>query len=80
MYVIFVKLATCCHTTPQRQVCCGTALSVATQANVGMTVFAAMHAYNYEYLPQYLAACLFFFVSLFLVFQRPQASFNVLDS
>ena len=45
MYVIFVKPATCCHTTPQRQVCCGTALSVATQANVGMTVFAAMHAY-----------------------------------
>ena len=45
MYVIFVKPATCCHTTPQRQVCCGTALSVATQANVGMTVFAAMRAY-----------------------------------
>lgn len=45
MYVIFVKPATCCHTPPQRQVCSGTVLSVATQANVGMTVFAAMRAY-----------------------------------
>lgn len=45
MYVIFVKPAKCCHTPPQRQVCSGTALSVATQANVGMTVFAAMRAY-----------------------------------
>ena len=68
MYVIFVKPATCCHTPPQRQVCSGTVLSVATQANVGMTVFAAMRAYM-NYLPQYLAACLFFFVSLYLVFQ-----------
>ena len=45
LYVIFVKPAKCCHTPPQRQVCSGTALSVATQANVGMTVFAAMRTY-----------------------------------
>ena len=70
MYVIFVKPATCCHIPPQRQVCSGTAAAVCGYKG------HCMH----EYLPQYLAACLFLFVSLFLVFQRSQASFNVLGS
>lgn len=58
----------------------GTALSVATQANARMTVFAAMRPYMNICLSTYLAASLFFFVSLLLVLQRSQASFNVLDS